>query len=94
MSQVAAHEARAGLGLGDQAGVVEVGRGNDPLHRAPLPRMPDQGARVDPLDADHSVFFEVRGQRPGRAMIAGPAAQLTNDEPANPGPPALGIGRH
>ena len=64
-SEVAADKARAGLCLGDQARVVEIDRGQDSLHRAPLARVPDQGAGVDPLDADHAVFFEILRQRPG-----------------------------
>ena len=66
-SQVAADQARAGLGLGHQARVVEVGRGEDSLHRPPLARQPDQGAGVDPLDADDAVFLEIGRQRAVRA---------------------------
>ncbi len=73
MSQVAAHEARAGLGLGDQARIVVIGRREDPLHGAPFPRVPDQGAGVDPLDADHPMFLEIGRQRTSRAVVADPA---------------------
>ena len=54
--QVAADQAGAGLGLGDQAGVVEVGasRGRPSSPRGAQPA--DQGPRVDPLDADDAVL--------------------------------------
>ncbi len=93
MSEVSAHEPWAGLGSLDQAGVVEIGRGQHALHRASFPRVPDQGTCVDPFDTDDPLFLEKSRQRPTRAMIAGPAGKLANDKPANPGPPALGVGR-
>ena len=61
--QVATDQAGAGLGLGDEAGVVEVGRREDPLHRPPLAGQADQGAGVDPLDADDVVLGEVGVER-------------------------------
>ena len=66
--QVAADQAGAGLGLGHQAGVVEVGRREDALHRPALAGQADQGAGVDPLDADDAVSLEIVGERAARAV--------------------------
>ena len=89
--QVAADQAGAGLRLGDEAGVVEVGRRDDPLHRPPLAREADQGAGVDPLDAQHVVLGQVGVERAAGAVVADQAAQLADDEPADPGASALGV---
>ena len=53
--QVPADQARAGLGLGHQAGVVGVDRREDSLHRSALARSPHQRAGVDPRDSDDAV---------------------------------------
>ena len=70
--QVAADQAGAGLRLGDEAGVVEVGRREDPLHRPLLAGQADEGAGVDPFDADDAV--RGRGSRraspPTRWLLA------------------------
>ena len=92
--QVAADQAGAGAGAGDQASVVEVGGGEDPLEG------PGQGSRsprrtrargVDPLDAEDAVGGQVFVQGPVGAMVAGPPAQLADDEPADPGAAALHV---
>ena len=49
--------------LCDQRGVVEVGRRQDALHRPADAQPADQGAGVDPLDADDAVL--ARGRRRG-----------------------------
>ena len=92
-SRARSRPTRPGLAraLATRLGVVEVGRREDSLHGPAFPRQPDQGAGVDPLDADDAVLLEIVGQRTGRAVIADPAAQLADHEAADPGPPALGI---
>ena len=74
------------LRLGDEAGVVEVGRREDALHRPALAGQADQGPGVDPLDADDAVLGEVVVERPAATVVAGQPAQLADDEPADPGP--------
>ena len=57
---------RPGLaaGLGDERGVVEVGRREDALHRAADAGQPDEGPGVDPLDAEDAVLGQVVVERP------------------------------
>ena len=89
--EVAADQPGALPSLGHQAGVVEIGRRQDALHRPPDPRQPHQGAGVDPLDADDAVSGQKRFERFLRAEVADPAAQLANHEAADPGATALQI---
>ena len=79
--QIAADQARTGVGLGHQAGIVEIDRGKNALHRAANANAAHQGPRVDALHADDSIAGKILVQLAIGAEIARPAALLANDEP-------------
>ena len=89
--EVAAEQSGALPSLVHEAGVIEIGRRQDALHRPPDPRQPHQGAGVDALDADDAVSGQKRFQRFLRAEVANPAAELANHEASDPGATALQI---
>ncbi len=72
--QVAADEPGAPSGLLDERGVIEIGRRDDPLHRADFPGPADEASRVDPLDPKDPVTLQVARQVFERAEVAGPPA--------------------
>ena len=82
--QVAADQAGALPRLLHQAGVVEIGGREDALHRPLDPGQPHQGAGVDALEADDAVSGQEVFERPLRAEVADPAAQLANRRSRGP----------
>ena len=89
--QVAAHQARTGLGLGHQAGVVEIDRREHALHGPVDPQPAHQRAGVDPLQADDVPAFQIAVQVAVGAEVAHPAALLADDEPGQVRPAALDV---
>ena len=89
--QVAADQAGALPGLVHQAGVVQVGGGENSLHRPLDPGQANQGSGVDSLEADDAVPGQERIERLLCTEVAGPAAQLANHESPDPGATALPI---
>src|SRR5207245_2348810 len=57
--QIAAEHVRGGAGLADEGSVVEIGGGQDAVHRPADAQPADQRPRVDPFDAGDVVFAEV-----------------------------------
>ena len=71
--------------LCDQRGVVEVGRREDARHRPADAQPADQGARVDPLDADDAVLGQVvveRSAASGSCSACGSARGRRSPRPA------------
>ena len=79
--QVAADQARTGLGLGHQPGVVEVDGGQDAFHGASGPQPAHQRPGVDPFHADDAPTFQIAVQIAVGPEIAHAPTFLANDEP-------------
>ncbi len=89
--QVAPHQARAGLGLLDQTGVVEIFGRKHSLERPVLANPADQRSGINARNAHHAVLPQVFFQCSAGAKVTGHAAAITNHETGQLRPGAFDV---
>ena len=78
--KIAADQARTGLRLGYQTGVVLIRRGEDPVHGPLNSQASDEGSRVDTFDPNDSVAVKIIGQLSVRTEVACSATSFFHDK--------------
>src|SRR5262245_13954985 len=90
-NQIAANEPRTGLRFGDEAGVVEVARGDHALQRTARAQPANERTRINRLDRHDSMLHQVFAETSLGAEVALRATMLADNEPGKLRPLAFDV---
>ena len=91
LDQITADQTRRGSGLRNEALGTQVDCRDDTLHRAPVPDVLGEGARINPLNPHDSTFLEIRFERLGLSVIAGIGGTFLDNKSFHKGASGLDV---